>query len=285
MENKELLDVGCFISQMNELLLIDPSYMNYSLTHYFNTLISDNTQLRPHQSLNGTYFPNAKPGLWFSFALREKPKGENSNQGEEARADNSYDDQQNEMVISLICMNDTDLKPELITLESMNELNWETYEPNKNHIGYSKASSNNKDNTNTETEKEVPKENNAIDIHRYFSNIATVESGQIGLFCVESIRKTSATILEETANNGINTKDQLDQVFNKNQSYLHSWYDRICQMTVNSSIGIIDHMNRPIGCVCTTNTFSVTNFLCQVVKDEVTGEVWAIRVNFLEPFK
>lgn len=283
MDNKELLDVGCFISQVNELLLIDPSYMNYSLTHYFNSLISDNKQLRPHQSLNGTYFPNAKPGLWSSFALREKPKGLSSSQGEDSRGDNNYDDQQNEMVISLICMNNTNLKPELVTMDSMNELNWETYEPNKNHLGCSNISD---ENVKSEgEEKTVSKENSTIDVYRYFSNIVTVESGQIGLFCVESIRKTSATILEETANNGINTKDQLDQVFNKNQSYLHSWYDRICQMTVNSSIGIIDYMNRPIGCVCTTNTFSVTNYLCQVVKDEVTGEVWAIRVNFLEPFK
>lgn len=66
---------------------------------------------------------------------------------------------------------------------------------------------------------------------------------------------------------------------------LYPWYNKICNMTLSSSITIIDFIDMPIGSVCVSSSDCVFNYLCEVVTDDITGEIWAIRVNFLNPLK
>ncbi|CRG94260.1 conserved Plasmodium protein, unknown function [Plasmodium gallinaceum] len=275
----ELVDAGCFISQMNELLLIDPLYITYAITHYFNCFINDKKDLLPQESLNGIYFPNAKAGLWSSFAIRENNNFSCNSKDTDRKKydqDKSYN---NEMVISLICFNNTEFMHEYMTIQKINELDWQTYEINKNHIG---NSLNNKNN-NLNNEKDYSDE--SFHLSNYFTNILTVESGQVGLFCIESIKRSSNILFEKNTNNDINNKEQLDNLFRENLNVLYPWYNKICDLTLSSSIGIIDLIDKPVGCVCISNSDCVVNYLCEIVKDDITDEIWAIRVNFLKPLK
>ncbi|KEG03503.1 conserved Plasmodium protein, unknown function [Plasmodium vinckei vinckei] len=278
-EHTDLIDAGCFISQMNELLLIDPLYMNYAITNYFNYLINDKSELLPKESLNGVYFENAKPGLWSSFAIKEKniflP---NSQQMEQNMNDLGIDKNYgNEIITSFACFNNTEFMHEYLTVEKLNKLNWEKLESNINCIGGL-----NNDNTYKNQSNE---EDNPINFSNYFTNILTVESGQVGLFCTESIKNCTNALLEKYEIYDIKNKEELDNFFNKNMNDLYSWYNKICNTTLSSSIAIIDYIDMPLGSVCMSGSDCVSNYLCEVVKDDITGEIWAIRVNFLNPFK
>ncbi|CRG99756.1 conserved Plasmodium protein, unknown function [Plasmodium relictum] len=275
----ELVDAGCFISQMNELLLIDPLYINYAITHYFNSFINDKKDLLPQESLNGIYFPNAKAGLWSSFAIRENNNFSYNSKETYSKKNEKDKTYNSETVISFICFNNTEYLHEYLTIQKINELDWQIYESNKNHIGYCT----NEKNINLDNERES--NNEKIYFPNYFTNILTVESGQVGLFCIESIKRSSHILLQKNINKDITKKEQLNDTFRENLNKLYPWYNKICDITLTSSIGIIDFIDMPVGCVCVSNSDCVVNYLCEIVKDEVTDEIWAIRVNFLKPLK
>ncbi|SOS76607.1 conserved Plasmodium protein, unknown function [Plasmodium sp. gorilla clade G1] len=313
----ELIDAGCFISQMNELLLIDPLYINYVITNYFNNYINDKNVLLPQEGLNGVYFENAKAGLWSSFAIREKTSFSSYNMTEEGYGNNStynmYSNKgyNNEMVHSFICFNNSELMHQYLTIDKINELNWKTYEVNNSNVGI-KKNDNKSDHINDNDDNKNDNKNDHINdnddnksdnmsdhindnsnnnkynnncVSKYFTNILTIEGGQVGLFCVESIKKCSNILLEKHAKPDINSKEELDILFNKNMNNLYPWYNKICNMTLSSSITIIDFIDMPIGSVCVSSSDCVFNYLCEVVTDDITGEIWAIRVNFLNPLK
>ncbi|SOV74001.1 conserved Plasmodium protein, unknown function [Plasmodium sp. gorilla clade G3] len=295
----ELIDAGCFISQMNELLLIDPLYINYVITNYFNNYINDKNVLLPQEGLNGVYFENAKAGLWSSFAIREKTSFSSYNMTEESYGHNSsynmYSNKgyNNEMVHSFICFNNSDLMHQYLTIDKINELKWKTYETNNSNVGIKNEENKNdnksdhiNDNANNNNNNSYNTyNNNNNSVSKYFTNILTIEGGQVGLFCVESIKKCSNILLEKYAKPDINSKEELDLLFNKNMNNLYPWYNKICNMTLSSSITIIDFIDMPIGSVCVSSSDCVFNYLCEVVTDDITGEIWAIRVNFLKPLK
>lgn len=291
MDKRELVDAGCFISRMNELLMIDPLYINYAITHYFNSFIN-NKDLLPTQGLNGIYFPNAKVGMWSSFAIREKGYDEMKKNNQSSCDYYSNEDKnENNIVLSVFCFNNSDFMHEFVTIDKIERLNWELYKANYNEISNKQRrnAQHNDDENDTEKGDMGNKDQKSyieepIQFSNYFTNVLTTESGQIGLFCVESIKNCASSILKNTVNNEIIKKDQLDAIFEKNLSHLEPWYNKICDLTYYSSIGIIDFMDRPIGCVCaTSNTVNVANYLCEIVKDEVTNEIWAIKVNFMSP--
>ncbi|SBT34307.1 conserved Plasmodium protein, unknown function [Plasmodium ovale wallikeri] len=313
MARVELVDAGCFISQMNELLLIDPLYINYAMTNYFNNFINDKKALLPTESLNGIYFPNAKAGLWSSFAIREnsmfsintQEMGKNMNN---AGGDKNYN---NEMVLSFICFNNTDFMHEYITIEKINQLKWEIFESNKNHVGTHLNREMNyhmeKDYHDTVEEAQMGKTREGgapigeaatgrtptrdtssgepVPLQNYFTNILTVESGQVGLFCIESIKHSSHMLLQKHGSCAFTNKEQLDDILKQNINDLYPWYDKICNLTLSSSIAVIDFIDMPVGSVCMSSADCVVNYLCEVVRDEITDEIWAIRVNFLNALK
>ncbi|SBT79274.1 conserved Plasmodium protein, unknown function [Plasmodium malariae] len=288
MAKKELVDAGCFISQMNELLLIDPLYINDAITNYFNNSINDKKALLPKESLNGIYFRNAKAGLWSSFAIRENNKCSYiSPEIYKSMKDSGIDrNDENETVLSFICFNNTEFMHEYLTVEKINELKWEILGSNSNHITINMNKEQNKyskDDKNA-SKKQMDKEE-IVSLENYFSNMLTVESGQVGLFCIESIKHCADMLLQKFGNNDINNEEQLDNLFKQNMNDLYPWYNKICNLTLSSSIAIIDFIDMPIGSVCMSSADCVVNYLCEVVRDEVTDEVWAIRVNFLNPLK
>ncbi|GAW80625.1 hypothetical protein, conserved [Plasmodium gonderi] len=295
MTNSELVDAGCFITQMNELLLIDPLYINYSMLNYFNSYISGKKELLPKESLNGIYIKNSKAGLWSSFAIREnnnlcmKSAAEEETDAGYINNANSYKNVRNEMVLSFICFNNTEFMHEYLTIDKINKLNWTKLEPNNSHIGICE---NNKFSSTTSDLKDQKRgdyymnnKNELMPLENYFTNILTIESGQVGLFCIESLKHSADTLFQKYGMNHINSKEQLDDLFNQNMKDLYPWFDKICNLTLSSSIAVIDFIDMPIGCVCLSSSDCVVNYLCEVVRDEVTDEVWAIRVNFLSPLK
>lgn len=293
MDKRELVGAGCFISRMNELLMIDPLYINYAITHYFNNFIYDKSLL-PTQGLNGVYFSNAKVGLWSSFAIRERGYDEMKRYNNQPCDYYSNEEKnENNIVLSVFCVNNSDFMHEFLTIAKIENLNWEVYNENKNNISNTRHSNRHHDTNGNEVSEGSMQQTNQTDMEEeitefsnYFTNILTTESGQIGLFCVESIKNCASNILKDTANNEILEKDELDVIFEKNLPHLEPWYNKICDLTYRSSIGIIDYMDRPIGCVCTTsNTINVANYLCEIVKDEITDEIWAIKVNFMTPLR
>ncbi|VWU48611.1 conserved protein, unknown function [Hepatocystis sp. ex Piliocolobus tephrosceles] len=292
MGRTKIIDAGCFISQMNELLLIDPLYMNYAITNYFNNYINDKKELLPNKSLNCIYFPNAKPGMWSSFAIKENSNYESNSL--EVSTTNSYDldrNYNNEMVISFFCVNNSDFMHEYITTEKINGLKWQIFELNENHLGNELNKTTDDKNTTSDKNTTVDKNSNEekkkeiIPFENYFTNVLTIESGQVGLFCIESIRNSANNLLQKYGQNSVNNKEELENLFMQNMNDLYPWFDKICNVTISSSIAIIDYMNMPVGSVCISSSDCVINYLCEVVKDEITGEVWAIRVNFLHPLK
>lgn len=298
MANAELVDAGCFITQMNELLLIDPLYINCTMTNYCNGYISGKEDLVPRERLNGIYFKNAKPGLWSCFAIRETNKAclKNATK-QEAATDvahesdhNSYNNIRNEMVLSFICLNNTEYMRECLTIEKVDELKWERLEPNeKIHPALDQTGNcsstvhsdcKNEKMTNSRSDK-----SELLPLENYFTNILTIESGQGGLFCIESIKHSADLLFQKHGMNNISSREQLDNLFNQNMNDLYPWFDKICNLTMSSSVAVIDFIDMPIGCVCLSSSDCVVNYLCEVVRDEVTDEVWAIRVNFLAPLK
>ncbi|ANQ07704.1 Uncharacterized protein PCOAH_00021430 [Plasmodium coatneyi] len=297
MGNAELVDAGCFITQMNELLLIDPLYINCTMTNYCNSYISGKENLLPREKLNGIYFKNAKPGLWSSFAIRENSQAclkktamqETETDAENRNNNNSYNNVRNEMVLSFICFNNTEYMHEYLTVEKVDKLKWEKLERNEGHPGGGQTGRfNSTVNTDSKNEKMGNLHNNKnelLPLENYFTNVLTVESGQVGLFCMESIKHSADLLFQKHGMNNISSREQLDNLFNQNMNDLYPWFDKICNLTMSSSVAVIDFMDMPIGSVCLSSSDCVVNYLCEVVRDEVTDEVWAIRVNFLEPLK
>lgn len=290
MDKRKLVDGGCFISRINELLMIDPLYMNYAITHYFNSFINDKSLL-PTQKLNGIYFPNARAGLWSCFAIIEKEYDEMRNNNQQTYNNYSEEENENKIVLSVFCFNSPDFTHDYITIDKIENLNWEVYKANKNSI-YSAHEGNrqNDDEEKNDIDDNGKQKNSSntveglIQFSNYFTNVLTTESGQIGLFCVESIKDCASNILKNTAETEIIKKDQLDEIFEKNIVHLEPWYNKICDLTYYFSVRVIAYMNTPVGCVCTTsNTINIANYFCEILKDEVTDEIWAIKVNFMTP--
>ncbi|CAA9987856.1 conserved Plasmodium protein, unknown function [Plasmodium knowlesi strain H] len=297
MANAELVDAGCFITQMNELLLIDPLYINCTMTNYCNSYISGKEKLLPRERLNGIYFKNAKPGLWSSFAIRENNQAclkKTSNQETETDAENrnnnnSYNNVRNEMVLSFICFNNTEYMHEYLTVEKVDKLKWEKVKPNESHLRVGQADQYNST-VNIEYKNEKTgifhhNKNELLPLENYFTNVLTIESGQVGLFCMESIKHSADLLFQKHEMNNISNKEELDNLFNQNMNDLYPWFEKICNLTLSSSVAVVDFIDMPIGCVCLSSSDCVVNYLCEVVRDEVTDEVWAIRVNFLSPLK
>ncbi|KJP87095.1 hypothetical protein AK88_03263 [Plasmodium fragile] len=297
MTNAKLIDAGCFITQMNELLLIDPLYINCTMTNYCNSYISGQEQLLPTEKLNGIYFKNAKPGLWSSFAIRENNQAflkKMVNQETETdipnRNDkNSYNNIRNEIVLSFICFNNTEYMHEYLTVEKVDMLKWERLEPNETLLGGGETgkcnSSVHTDFKNDKAANFYTSNSELLPLENYFTNVLTIESGQVGLFCMDSIKNSADLLFKKHGMKNISSREQLDNLFNQNMNNLYPWFDKICNLTMSSSVAVIDFIDMPIGCVCLSSSDCVVNYLCEVVRDEVTDEVWAIRVNFLSPLK
>ncbi|KMZ80934.1 hypothetical protein PVIIG_02152 [Plasmodium vivax India VII] len=297
MANAELVDAGCFITQMNELLLIDPLYLNCAMTNYCNSYLSGKEELLPRERLNGIYFKNAKPGLWSSFAIRENSQAhlkktatqETETDAANRNDKNTYNNIRNEMVLSFVCFNNTNYMHQYLTVEEVDKLHWERMEPSEGHPGVGptdKCSSTvDGDSKNEKVANFHNDRSELLPLENYFTNVLTIESGQAGLFCIDSIKNSADLLFQKHGMKNISSREQLDILFNQNMNDLYPWFDQICNLTMTSSVAVVDFMGMPIGCVCLSSSDCVVNYLCEVVRDEVTDEVWAIRVNFLAPLK
>lgn len=102
-----------------------------------------------------------------------------------------------------------------------------------------------------------------------YSGKVAVSCGTLGFMCVESIRRSVKV-------HGVSEEEN-----NAFVDFIRSWANAMCQATTTSSKVLLSNVpNGPIGAISSVGVCDNGRYTCQIIKDEVTDEVWAFKVMF-----
>lgn len=106
----------------------------------------------------------------------------------------------------------------------------------------------------------------------FFSNQVQIECGTIGFLCLESIRRCAGI-------HGLGSGD-----YEKFSNFMRSWANAMCQATTSSCKFWLSNVpNGPIGAVSSVGICDNGKYNCEVIRDEITGEIGAFKVMFPVP--
>lgn len=98
-----------------------------------------------------------------------------------------------------------------------------------------------------------------------------INCGTIGFMCVESIRRCVQF-------HGISSDDNCGF-----SNFIRCWANNMCQGTsISSKVWLSNVPNGPIGAISSVGICDNGMYKCQIIKDDVSGEVYAFRVMFPE---
>ncbi|GFE54767.1 hypothetical protein BaOVIS_021710 [Babesia ovis] len=104
---------------------------------------------------------------------------------------------------------------------------------------------------------------------KWHSDEIQIHCGTVGLLCMESIRRCAKA-------HGLKPDDSEEF-----SAFIRRWANTMCQITTTSSkIALSNFPGGPIGAVSSVGICDNGKYSCQVLHDDVTGEVSGIKITF-----